>query len=96
MMNVDEIVEAISKMEWDDLISIGSASQDRMKYLNRLELKKFKQGDHVKVRDTEGNYHDGMVWKVTSTKVRVDIGHGKPLVISPHLLTKWMQEAKVK
>lgn len=91
-MNIDDIVCKISKMNWNDLIKVGTASQERMKYLNKLELKKYKQGTHVKIKDTEGNFHDGIVWKVSSTTVKVELGRKKPIKFSPHLLTKWIKE----
>ncbi len=93
-MSVDEISEIISNLEWDDLIRIQSKITDRGNHLNRLELQKFKKGDYVKIKDTEGNYRDGMVMGFTSKQVRVEIGREHPVSISPHSLTKWAREAK--
>jgi len=94
-MRVDEILEAISKMEWDDLQTFVAAFNDRANHLNKLELQKFKPGDRVKVKDTKGNYHYGHVYSVTSTQVRVDTALDRLVNVSPHLLTKWTQEGEV-
>lgn len=93
-MSVDEISEAICKMEWDDLIRVNDVIVERVKHLNKLELQKFKPGDKVKVKDKEGKYHPGMVWRVSGTKVQVEVGRDRPVALSPHLLSKWMQEAE--
>lgn len=86
-MNVDEILEAISKMEdWDDLQRIARALKSRNDRLSKLALQRVKQnfqmGDRIKVKDEKGEYHSGVFYGVTRKKVRFHINN-QEIKVSP-------------
>jgi len=95
MMNIDKILEVISKTEnWDDLIRIGEAFNNRFKHLTQLAMQrlkqKYKMGDRIKVKTTDGEYHPAMIYGFTKNKVRI-ILYNKEVKVSPVDLEKWSE-----
>ena len=87
-MSVDEILEAISKLEkFEDFQRIQSAASTRWDHLCHLELQKFKKLDLVKIKDKQGKYHTGMVIGFTKYLVKVEI-YDKVVKVNPKDLEK--------
>jgi len=87
MVSIDEILEAISKVEeWDDIQRIARGLSNRNKHLNQAAIQrvkqKFKMGDRIKIKDEKGEYHSGVFYAVTKKKVRFHIDN-KELRFSP-------------
>jgi len=86
-MNVDEILETISKIEdWDDLQRIARILKNRSDHLTQAAMlrvkKKFKMGDRIRIKDEKGEYHSGLFYGIARKKVRFYISN-QEIKISP-------------
>ncbi len=85
-MSIDKIVEAISKMEFEDLIRVGKVFNARHKQLTQAAMQRvrenFQMGDRIKIKDEKGEYHSGMFYSHAKKKVRFYM-YNKELKLTP-------------
>ncbi len=88
-MSIDEILEAISKIEeWDDLQRIARGLSNRNKHLTQAAMQrvkqKFKMGDRIRIKDEKGEYHSGFFYGYTRNKKKVRFHiYNKEMKINP-------------
>ena len=86
-MNVDEILEIISKIEdYEELMRIARALEKRSAHLTQAAMqrvkKKFSAPCRIRIKDEKGDYHIGLLRGFTKKKVRIII-YSKDMKINP-------------
>lgn len=87
-MNIEELIEEISKMKESELKQVSKIVHERYRQLETLRLMVFNVGDTVSWDSKRGMKVIGKITKINRTTANVTSNSGERWKVSPTLLVK--------